>query len=276
MKLMARLIDRPWFVAMAASCFTAAIILTAGLSHDSLRPYLPSAYLPQAGSSADHMDAIVHYATSRIVPQQSLAEIRVSYAVLRRRAPCNFLVFGLGHDSVMWANLNPGGTTLFLEDDPEWVRSVVKASPTALQALTIQYRTRLSDADRLLEYYGGDAECSWTVVGRSGLKGSRCQLALADLPAEVYEREWDVIMIDAPKGYIGVAPGRMGAIYSAGVMARARRSPGETDVFLHDVNRRVEKVYAEEFLCVGNRMESVGRLWHFRIPPEKRNINRFC
>ncbi|CAN6464758.1 unnamed protein product [Victoria cruziana] len=276
MKMVARLVDRPWFVAMAAACITAAVILTADLGRDSLRLCRPTAYLPRAGSSTGQMDAIVHYATSRVVPQQSFAEIQLSYAVLRRRAPCNFLVFGLGHDSVMWANLNPGGTTLFLEEDPEWVASVVKASPTALRSLNIRYRTRLSDADRLLDYYRGDAECGWAVVGRSGLKGSRCRLALSDLPAELYEREWDVIMIDAPKGYFGAAPGRMGAIYSAGVMARSRRSSGETDVFLHDVDRKVEKAYAEEFLCRGNRVGGVGRLWHFRIAPEKGNISRFC
>jgi len=73
-------------------------------------------------------------------------------------------------------------------------------------------------------------------------------------------------MIDAPRGYFAEAPGRMGAIFSAAVMARARMRPGVTHVFLHDVNRRVEKVFAEEFLCRKYLVKAVGRLWHFEIP----------
>jgi hypothetical protein len=36
-------------------------------------------------------------------------------------------------------------------------------------------------------------------------------------------------------------------------------------VVLHDVDRRVEKVFAEEFLCKKNLVKGVGRLWHFEI-----------
>ncbi|CAH1443722.1 unnamed protein product [Lactuca virosa] len=40
-------------------------------------------------------------------------------------------------------------------------------------------------------------------------------------------------MVDAPTGYYDEAPGRMSAIYTAGMMAR-NRAEGETDVFVHD------------------------------------------
>ncbi|CAN1191422.1 Probable methyltransferase At1g27930 [Linum perenne] len=62
----------------------------------------------------------------------------------------------------------------------------------------------------------------------------KCPLALTGLPEEVYEKEWDVIMIDAPRGWFPEAPGRMAAIFSAAVMARARKGSGVTHVFLHD------------------------------------------
>ncbi|CAI0627314.1 unnamed protein product [Linum tenue] len=74
-------------------------------------------------------------------------------------------------------------------------------------------------------------------------------------------------MIDAPRGYFAEAPGRMGAIFSAAVMARARKGSGVTHVFLHDVDRKVEKAFAEEFLCRKYLVKGVGRLWHFEIPP---------
>lgn len=90
---------------------------------------------------------------------------------------------------------------------------------------------------------------------------------MSGLPSEVYDKEWDMIMIDAPRGWFPEAPGRMAAIYTAAVMARKRKGSGVTHVFLHDVERRVEKAYAEEFLCRKYLVKGVGRLWHFEIPP---------
>lgn len=229
--------------------------------------------------TSTQLEAIIHYATSQVVPQQSLAEITVSFEVLKSRAPCNFLVFGLGRDSLMWTSLNPRGTTLFLEEDPKWVKTVLKDAQY-LRAHTVPYRTQLSQADHLLSSYRSERKCS---PSNAVLRGNtRCALALDNLPDEVYETEWDLIMIDAPRGYFAEAPGRMGAIFSAAVMARNRKGSGVTHVFLHDVNRKVEKVYAEEFLCRKNRVKAVGRLWHFEIPPAANvsvggsNSARFC
>lgn len=225
------------------------------------------------------LQAIVHYATSRVTPQQSFGEISVSFAVLKERAPCNFLVFGLGHDSLMWTSLNPRGNTIFLEEDPKWIETVLKDAPT-LRAHHVQYRTHLSEADDLLASYRREPYCS---PSKAYLRGNTaCKLALTGLPDEFYETEWDLIMIDAPKGYFAEAPGRMGAIFSAAVMARNRKGSGVTHVFLHDVDRKVEKAFAEEFLCRKYLVKHVGRLWHFEIPAANATVaardpgDRFC
>ncbi|CAA2991342.1 probable methyltransferase At1g27930 [Olea europaea subsp. europaea] len=202
------------------------------------------------------LEAILHYATSKVIPQQTIDEIRLSYDVLRSLSPCNFLVFRLGHDSLMWASFNPRGTTLFLEEDPKWVQTVLKNAP-GLRANTINYRTKLSDANDLLSHYRNEPDCSPT---KSFINGnSRCKLALNMLQDEVYDKEWDIIMIDAPRGYFPEAPGRMAAIYSAAVMARNRKSPGVTHVYLHDVERQVEKVYAKTFLYSSGQSSIVCR-----------------
>ncbi|WVZ08230.1 hypothetical protein V8G54_021576 [Vigna mungo] len=219
--------------------------------------------------------AILHYATSRVVPQQSVAEIKISLDVIKSLGrPCNFLIFGLGHDSLMWASFNPGGTTVFLEEDPKWVHSILKDAP-GLRAHTVRYRTQLRDADTLLTSYRSEATCS---PATAYLRGNQaCKLALENLPNEVYETEWDMIMVDAPKGYFAEAPGRMSAVFSAAVMARNRKEAGVTHVFLHDVDRKVEKVYAEEFLCMKNLVNGAGRLWHFQIPPSNDTLSSsFC
>ncbi|KAM3280813.1 hypothetical protein P3S67_027833 [Capsicum chacoense] len=219
------------------------------------------------------LDAILHYATSRVIPQQNIDEIRISFDVLKNRTPCNFLVFGLGHDSQMWASFNSGGNTLFLEEDPKWVETILKDGPF-LHAETVKYRTMLSEADELVEHYRKEPDCS---TKKSFLRGNHgCKLALDMLPDEVYDKEWDVIMIDAPRGYFAEAPGRMAAIYSAAVMARNRKGKGVTHVFLHDVDRKVEKIYAELFLCRKYLVNGVARLWHFEIPPPSNVANNFC
>ncbi|PHT99669.1 TMV resistance protein N [Capsicum chinense] len=220
------------------------------------------------------VDAILHYATSRVIPQQNIDEIRISFDVLKNRTPCNFLVFGLGHDSQMWASFNSLGNTLFLEEDPKWVQTILKDAPF-LHAETVKYRTMLSEADELVEHYRKEPDCS---AKKSFLRGNHgCKLALDMLPDEVYHKEWDVIMIDAPRGYFAEAPGRMAAIYSAAVMARNRpKGKGVTHVFLHDVDRKVEKIYAELFLCRKYLVKGVGRIWHFEIPPPSNVGNNFC
>ncbi|OEL21958.1 putative methyltransferase At1g27930 [Dichanthelium oligosanthes] len=243
-------------------------------------PCVPAVTAPSgsgygAPGAAALAEAALEYATTVTVPQQSRDEIALSLEVLRRRAPLRLLVFGLGHDSRLWHALNPGGATVFLEEDPAWYR-VVRAQSPFLRAHLVAYRTRLDQADRLLAAYrrhpacvpageGGGANATLRVRGNLA-----CPLALHNLPPEVYETEWDMFMIDAPKGYFASAPGRMAAIWTAAAMARARRGEGETDVFLHDVDRRVEKAFAEEFLCDRFRVGETGRLWHFRIPPVSR------
>ncbi|XP_078160895.1 arabinogalactan O-methyltransferase 2-like [Carex rostrata] len=255
-------------VVAAAALIAGAILLTSSFFRISCSR--PSFSSRTSLSHPDLMTATVRYATSRVVPQQSLAEISESLAVLRKRAPCNFLIFGLGHDSLMWYALNAGGTTVFLEEDPSWYKTVLKGSPF-LTAYHVDYRTHLSEADELLKGWKQEKMCA---PENAYLKGNqRCRLALDNLPDVVYEKEWDVIMIDAPKGYYAAAPGRMAAIYSMMVMARARKGEGDTDIFLHDVDRKVEKTFAKEFLCSKYRVGAVGRLWHYRVPPVSRQGN---
>ncbi|CAL9165184.1 unnamed protein product [Musa hybrid cultivar] len=273
--------QKPLFAAAAVAALVAGALLVSSflIGADrgllcSISPVFSRISFGGGGSEATGQlaEALLYYATTSAVPQQSRAEIRLTFDVLRRRGPCNFLVFGLGRDSRMWAAMNAGGTTLFLEEDPEWYELVLKTSPM-LRAHHVKYRTRLDEADKLLRGYRKEAECRpGAADGISGLqRNGGCPLALVGLPREVYEREWDVVMIDAPKGYFPSAPGRMAAIYSAKVMARGRRGEGDTDVFLHDVDRKVEKAYALEFLCQKQRVGATGRLWHFRIPPVKAN-----
>jgi glucuronoxylan 4-O-methyltransferase len=214
--------------------------------------------------------ALIHYSTSTITPQQTLKEISVSARVLEKKSPCNFLVFGLGHDSLMWNALNYGGRTIFLEEDEAWIQQIRRRFPM-LESYHATYDSKVNQANQLMEV-GRGPEC--TALGDP--RYSMCQLALKGLPGEVYETQWDLIMVDAPTGYYEEAPGRMTAIYTAGMMAR-NRVDGETDVFVHDVNREVEDRFSKSFLCESYMKKQVGRLRHFTIPSHRDGPDRpFC
>ncbi|KAI8030589.1 putative methyltransferase [Camellia lanceoleosa] len=229
-------IGKPFFITFMIAVVVSGTLMITILTRSSATT-TNSILCTFAGSLASTADtttpiqllSILHYATSPVVPQQSRSEIQITLDVLKTLSPCNFLVFGLGHDSLMWSSLNPRGTTLFIEEDIRWVQRVLKDAPS-LHVHPVHYETQLSDADHLLSSYRSDPRC-------------------------------------LPLTCSSAAPGRMAVIFSAAVMARARMRPGVTHVFLHDVNRRVEKAFAHEFLCEKNRVESVGRLWHFEIPP---------
>ncbi|XP_010539231.1 PREDICTED: glucuronoxylan 4-O-methyltransferase 3-like [Tarenaya hassleriana] len=239
---------------------------------DHHKPRCPSPHLNPSCTKmpASLADALVHYVTTSITPQQTFDEVSVSKRVLDKKSPCNFLVFGLGHDSLMWASLNHGGRTLFLEEDKSWIETVTQKFPN-LESYHVIYDTKVKDSDKLMEL--GKTEDCKTV---SDPRDSKCALALKGFPADVYETEWDLIMVDAPTGYHEAAPGRMSAIYTAGLMARNRES-GETDVFVHDVDRPVEDEFSATFLCGGYLREEQGRLRHFTIPSHRARAGRpFC
>ncbi|KAK4271052.1 hypothetical protein QN277_019801 [Acacia crassicarpa] len=214
--------------------------------------------------------ALIHYTTSTITPQQTLKEISVSARVLEKRSPCNFLVFGLGYDSLMWSSLNYGGRTVFLEEDEVWIQKIKHRFPM-LESYHVTYESKVNEADKLMEV-GRGRECREVWDPRE----SKCQLALKGFPSEVYETNWDLIMVDAPTGYHDNAPGRMTAIYTAGLMARSRDS-GETHVFVHDVNREVEDKFSKAFLCESYMRKQEGRLRHFIVPSHMDDLDRpFC
>jgi glucuronoxylan 4-O-methyltransferase len=85
-----------------------------------------------------------------------------------------------------------------------------------------------------------------------------------ELPDEVGSREWDIILVDGPRGWRDDQPGRMKSIFAA---SRLIGRPG--DVFVHDCERAVENVYSNKFLGHENLKRqldgSSGLLRHYRL-----------
>ena len=160
--------------------------------------------------------------------QLEITELRPVVEAILARPGCRLLVFGCGNDSAFWEEVNEGGTTVFLEDDPDWadrVRPTLERSTIHL----VEYDTVLDDWRALLH--------------------APDRLVL-DLPVEVSGLRFDVIVVDAPPGYRDhvtyagrEAPGRMKSIFTA-----SRLVAPNGVVFVHDAERTIERVYADHYL----------------------------
>lgn len=195
-------------------------------------------------------------------------EFQVILNLVILKAPCNLLIFGLELRYLSFSLINGRGTTIFLEDDPNKIRAI-KLGSNSTRIYKVDYKMPSKKAYKLLEQTRQNPACT----PNSGmLQQSTCQLALTNLPQEVYEINWDIMVVDGPSGDSLEAPGRMATIYTASMIARAGNT---TDVVVHDVQRTIEKWFSWEFLCEENLVSSKGHLWHFRLRGQS-NSKRFC
>ena len=165
------------------------------------------------------------YSLARTFNGMSLSpeQLELISTTVRDATPCRLLVFGLGHDSTLWARLNEGGRTVFLEDSEEWFERISpRASSERSQAHLVDYGTRRDEWRALLE--------------------SPSELEMS-LPAGIGEGGWDIVLVDGPMGYSNDSPGRMKSIFAASRLV----AEGGT-VFVHDCEREVESAYCEAFL----------------------------
>ncbi len=173
--------------------------------------------------------------------QATVEEYTLVHGVLRERAPCRLLVFGVGRDTPLWLQINAGGTTVFLEDVRQWAVVARAASPGST-VYDVQY--------------GLTRRFLWPLLRHR----PRASLMMRDLPPQVLETPWDVILVDAPRGNSWKSRGRMQSICTAGVLA-ARRG---ADVFVHDCHRAVEAECADLFLGHEHLVAQVGSMRHYR------------
>lgn len=156
----------------------------------------------------------------RLGIQMEMPELfAVSQAI---RPPMNFLIFGLGNDSAFWHRMNRGGRTVFLEDELDWWIDPTRKKHPDFEVHRVEYGTRAGEWRELI--------------------GHPEKLGL-ELPPEIRETAWDIVLVDAPAGYAPDRPGRMKSIFEAARLAK----PGGS-VFIHDSEREIEKEYGERYL----------------------------
>ncbi|KAJ0112185.1 hypothetical protein Patl1_01221 [Pistacia atlantica] len=195
-------------------------------------------------------------------------EFKLLSDLIKRKAPCNLLIFGLEPQYIKLSKMNAGGITIFLEDDSKKI-SAIKSKSKRTEIYKVEYSIPAKDAYKLLKHARQNPDCA---PGSGPLQASKCKLALKNLPQEVYKHKWDVVVVDGPSGDAPQAPGRMSTIYTSSIIARAGNA---TDVLVHDIDRTIEKWFSWEFLCDDNLVSSKGKLWNFRIAAQSKST-RFC
>ena len=118
------------------------------------------------------------------------------YRRVQERAPSRLLVWGLGHDSALTAELqNTGGETLFVESSSVWARTIGTTHPHLRYATYEQGElgTSVSTWSSFLEQPHGLEVVSPSLRNAVVEGGGRC---------------WDTILVDAPDGHHGQAPPR--------------------------------------------------------------------
>ncbi|KAL0450377.1 UNVERIFIED_CONTAM: protein IRX15-LIKE [Sesamum latifolium] len=217
--------------------------------------------------------ALLHYASnSNNTDRMSYTDIkRISDAL---RQPCNFLVFGLTHETLLWKALNHNGRTVFIDENRYYAAYIEEKYPE-IEAYDVHYSTKLSEMPELIAAVKEQVRNECRPV--QNLLFSECKLGLNDFPNQLYEVEWDVILVDGPRGYWPEAPGRMAAIFTAGVLARSKKGGNpKTHVFVHDFNMEVDRATSDEFLCRENLVKSKDMMGHFVLERMDGNPSHFC
>ncbi|KAL6224850.1 hypothetical protein ACLB2K_003705 [Fragaria x ananassa] len=222
------------------------------------------------------INTLLHYASkSNDTFKMSYSEIKPISDVLRKcSSPCNFLIFGLTHETLLWKALNHNGRTVFIDENRYYAAYIEEKHPE-IDAYDVQYTTKTKEMTELIKVAKEQIRNECRPV--QNLLFSECKLGINDLPNHVYEVDWDVILIDGPRGDWPDSPGRISPIFTSGVLARSKKGgSGKTHVFVHDFRRNVERVCGDEFLCRENLVEESETLGHYVVERMEETSFQFC
>jgi uncharacterized protein (TIGR01627 family) len=184
---------------------------------------------------------------------------------IEKKRPANFLVYGIGNDSIFWHHLNKSGRTVFIESDESWFSSIKSKHPKLASFFAKKYvNAKWAFSNIKKEYPFLEAYLVEYGTKRSEWKNliNFPEKLHLNLPKNVLKTKWDIILVDAPPGLVSVMPGRMKSIYMSSVLTKK-----DGDIFVHDCHREVEKTYCNKYLTKKELINEIGlinKLRHYR------------
>ncbi|KAL4232202.1 Polysaccharide biosynthesis [Mactra antiquata] len=168
----------------------------------------------------------------------------------------NLLVWGLGFDSPFWHDSTEGKVIFIEEIGTPWYGRITRKYPF-LTAYQVKYSTYLYKS---FERYSRN-RTFWTELDLRN-----------QLPLDVNDTAWDVIIVDAPMGYRPWSPGRYQSIYTSAMFAKVG-----THIFVDDYERKVDYEMSNQILGhpveitrrpMSKTLLNVNKLAHFIVTEE--------
>ncbi|KAM0970761.1 hypothetical protein ACFX13_019042 [Malus domestica] len=281
--------NRLWllaFMSLFTLAFLLTIVYTSGLyayssTSTTTTTTIPAPTITATNNAAPQLpttviNTLLHYSSkSNDTFKMSYADIKpISDALRKCSTPCNFLIFGLTHETLLWKALNNNGRTVYIDENRYYAAYMEEKHPE-IDAYDVQYTTKLKETEELIAVAKEQIRNECRPV--QNLLFSECKLGINDLPNHVYEVEWDVILVDGPSSGWPDAPGRVMSIFTSGVLARSKKGGnGKTQVFVHDFGGTEVMVAGNEFLCRENLVEATETMGHYVVERMDESSFQFC
>nr|AFK46333.1 unknown [Lotus japonicus] len=141
----------------------------------------PVSGLGSAPLPATVINTLLHYAAkSNDTFHMPYSDLKPISDMLRKcSSPCNLLIFGLTHETLLWKALNHNGRTVFIEENRYYAAYFEEKHP-GIDVFDVQYTTKRSEMKELIASAKEQVANECKPV--QNLLFSDCKLGLNDLP----------------------------------------------------------------------------------------------
>lgn len=169
---------------------------------------------------------------NQYVQMDDLVLSKIFQHIYLREKKVNILVFGLGFDSILYQTANERGLTCFIEDD-HFFFSINQNIPNKI---LFNYKTTVKDS------------INYTIQ----------DLEKFEMPPIIKDIEWDMIIIDGPRGYEDHHPGRSLPIFWSSLCKKAT-------IFIDDSSRFVEDKFIKMCFTDSGKIDVIEKRGHTSI-----------
>ena len=195
--------------------------------------YLSKNYFHKLKRWHNFEDSIISMKSSKVQLHDNVI-LDILNTIKNKNQPIKMLVFGLGHDSLIWNNyvkyINNKSITIFVEDDDYYIKK--QKSIDNNNIIKFKYSTTVKETLKHLK-----SKSSKDI--KEYIKNNKFQI-----PEKLLKYyPFDIILIDGPKGYDNNQSGRLLPIY----WYEKYLSNKNTVIYVDDSNRTLESLLIDKY-----------------------------